>query len=170
MAQGRSRIVTLHDRDWRGYNVRAMMPLVALAGVFSLLDLLGRWFVADLSRFAEEVGSLVLFLPVVLMWSVVVALLLYRTITYTYRLTDRAILVDRGFRWPPESPVWLSDIQEVRAKYSTLGRCLGVGGVDILAVSGRTVKLTGVRDPLGFADAIQKQMEQTKAIAAHENN
>lgn len=144
------------DRVWRGYDVRAMIPPAAIAGVISLLLLVGRWLSDDLSDFAERIGSLVLFAPVLLMWLILIAIGLYRTVTYTYRLTDQALLVDRGFRSLPEPRIELSEVAEAQVSFEGFGKWLGVGQVSVTTRTGRILEMTGVYDPAGFAAAIRE--------------
>ncbi len=145
----------MRDHLWRGYDGRAMLPVFAAAAAASLVLLTGRWYLDDLSAFADRSGSLVLFGVDAVVWATVLAFWAYRTITYTYRLTDRALLIDRGFRWPPDTAVWLSDVADARAAAGPVGRRLGVGRVVVTTRTGRVVTLAGVRDPRGFAAAVR---------------
>jgi membrane protein YdbS with pleckstrin-like domain len=142
------------DRAWAGYHPRAALPTVTGAAVASLLVWTGRWFLDDLSELADRVGALAVFALAWCVWPGIVALYLYRTLTYTYRLTDRAVLVDFGFRHEPVPPVWLADVAQVRTGAGWLGRILGVGWVEVRTAA-RTVRLVGVRRPEEFADRIR---------------
>src|SRR5690348_16626494 len=86
------------DRAWAGYHPRAADTAVAAAAVVSLLVWTGRWYQEDLSALADRVGALAVFAPVWCVWLGLGAVYLYRAATYTYRLTDSAVLVDFGFR------------------------------------------------------------------------
>lgn len=152
----------IRDCIWRGYDPRALMPIFAVAVVISLTLLAGRWLSTDLSEFADRTGSLVLFLPVALMWVLLFIVGLYRTVTFTYRLTGKAIFVDRGFRWMPEAPMPLLDIDDVRAINGTVGRWFGVGRVVLLGRGGRLLTISGVAQPQEFADAIRLAVSQAR--------
>jgi membrane protein YdbS with pleckstrin-like domain len=143
------------DRAWRGYSRAALLPAVLLATAASAVVLTGRWYLSGLSELAGRFGALTVFALAAAVWPGLLAVLVYRTTTYTYRLTDRAVLVDRGFRHRPEPPVWLQEIAEVTAGAGPFGRLTGVGWVAIRTAGGRVVRLTGVRDPSGFASAIR---------------
>ena len=142
------------DCAWRGYDPRAMVPGLAVAAVISALLVSGRWYLDDLSRFADRVGALAVYAMALAVWPGLIVVLVYRCVTYTYRLTDRAVLIDRGFRFRPEPHVLLADLTGVTSGCSWLGRRLGVGWVQ-LAIGGRVVKLSGVRNPAAFAEAIR---------------
>jgi membrane protein YdbS with pleckstrin-like domain len=144
----------LAERDWWGYDPRAMFPAVAAAAAASAVVLSGRWYLEDLSWLADRAGALAVFGLAVAVWPGLVAVLLYRAVTYTYRLTDRAVLVDRGFLSRPEPPVWLAELTGVEPGAGWVGRQLGVGWVK-LATGGRVVRLTGVRHPEAVAEAIR---------------
>src|SRR5579859_5465306 len=102
------------DRRWAGYHPRAAAPAVAGTAVVSLLVWTGRWYMDDLSELADRVGGLAVFALAWGVWPALATVYLYRAATYTYRLTDRAVLVDFGFWHPPVPPVWLREVTEVR--------------------------------------------------------
>lgn len=153
-------ILPAEDRLWRGYSPRAAAPGVATAAALSAAVLAGRWHLDGLSALADRIGALAVYAVVLAVWPGVVAGVLYRAVTYTYRLTDRGLFVDRGFRWRPEPPVWLADVTGVRAEAGWLGRRLGVGRVRVDAAGGRVLTLAGVDDPAGFAAAIRAAVEK----------
>jgi hypothetical protein len=82
----------------------------------------------------------------------------YRAVTYTYRMTNRALLIDFGFWHSPIPPVWLSEITEVRVGAGWLSRLLGVGWVEVKTMS-RGERLVGVRNPNSFAAQIRAARE-----------
>jgi hypothetical protein len=114
----------------------------------------GRWYLEDLSDFSERVGSLVVFALAWGVWPALAAVLLYRTVTFTYRLTDRALLVDFGFLSSPVPPVPLAELTGVVAGGGWLSRRLGVGWIEVRTAE-RAVRLRGVRHPQLFAMAIR---------------
>jgi hypothetical protein len=140
----------LADRGWWGYDPRAMFPAVAVAAAASAVVLSGRWYLEDLSWLADRAGALAVFGLAVAVWPGLVAVLLYRCVTYTYRLTDRAVLIDRGSLSRPEPPVWLAELTGVE----TGSTWLGVGWVKLTA-GGRVVRLVGLRHPEAVAEAIR---------------
>jgi uncharacterized membrane protein YdbT with pleckstrin-like domain len=142
------------DRAWTGYHPRAAAPAFVVAAVASLLVWTGRWYLEELSELAERVGALVVFALAWGVWPALVAVYFYRTTTYTYRLTDRAVLVDFGFWHRPVAPVWLREITQVRTGGHWLHQLIGVGWVELRTV-GRAVRLVGVRHPEMFAEQIR---------------
>jgi len=155
----------LLDRTWRGYDPRAGFPAVAAAAAASAALLYGRWALPDLLDFAERAGALAVYAMVLAVWLGLLGMLLYRSVTYTYRLTDRAILTDRGSFNRPEPPVWLAELAGVEVVAGWLGRQLHVGRVVLREAGGREVLLTGVRNPTDFADAIRDAAAKLKSAA-----
>jgi hypothetical protein len=156
----------LLDRAWRGYDPRAAFPAVAAAAVASAVLLYGRWALPDLSDFAERAGALAVYAMVLAVWPGLLGLLLYRAVTYTYRLTDRAVLIDRGPLNRPELPVWLAELAGVEVVAGWLGRQLGVGWVVLRESGGRVIVLTGVRHPAEFAAAVRDAVARLKSAAS----
>jgi uncharacterized membrane protein YdbT with pleckstrin-like domain len=142
------------DRLWTGYHPRAAVPAVAGTALVALLVWTGRWYVEDLSGLADRVGALAVFAMAWGVWPAVAAVYLYRAATYTYRLTDRAVLIDFGFWHRPVPPVWLTEITAVRAGAGWVGRLLGVGWVEVRTAL-RTERLIGVRHAEAFAERIR---------------
>ena len=143
------------DRVWAGYHPRAAAPALAAAAVASLVVCVGRWHQDDLSELAKRAGALAVFALAWGVWPVLGAVYLYRAATYTYRLTDRAVLIDFGFRYRPVPPVWLREVTEVRSGAGPVGRLLGVGWVEVRTAD-RAVRLTGVRRPNALAGRIRE--------------
>src|SRR5262245_27345266 len=134
------------DLAWVGYHPRAMAPAVAVAAVLSLIVWTGRWYLDDLSELADRVGALAIFALAWAVWPALAAVLLYRTVTYTYRLTDRAVLIDFGFLSRPFRPVPLAEVTTVVVGRGWVGRRLGIGWVEVRTAD-RAVRLPGVRHP-----------------------
>lgn len=143
----------LAEWAWRGYDPRAAIPLIALAATISAALLTGRWYLD------EFVASLVPYLVVLALWPSLLGLPLYRAITYTYRVTDRALLVDRGFLNRPDPPVWLKEVTSVKCGANWLHRQLGIGWVRATTTDGRSIKLSALRDPDAFASMLRERIE-----------
>jgi membrane protein YdbS with pleckstrin-like domain len=150
-----------HDRAWAGYHPRAMAPAVATVAVASLLVWTGRWYVAPLSELVVRIGALAVFAIAWGVWPAMGAVILYRTVTYTYRLTNRAVLIDFGFWYHALPPVWLNEIESVRVRAGWLSRRLGVGSVELHTVDG-SVLLEGVRQPEAFAEQIRAAVQESE--------
>ena len=147
----------LEDRAWRGYDPRAAVPAAVAAVAVSAALVAGRFAVAEnVTALPDRLAALAVYASVLAVWPVVLGLAAYRAVVRTYRLTDRAILVDWGPFSRPEPPVWLATLAGVRSGAGWVGRLLGVGWVELRDQSGRTVRLGGVRDPAGFAAAVEK--------------
>lgn len=142
------------DRVWFGYHPRTMAPTVAAVAVASLVVWTGRWYLSDLSDLAKRFGPLAVFALAWGVWPALTAVFLYRTVAFTYRLTDGALLVDYGFWYRPVPPLPLNAVADVRTGAGPLGRVLGVGWVEARAAD-RVVRLTGVRRPDAVAEQIR---------------
>ena len=97
----------LTDLGWWGYDPRAAVPHVMVAAAVSAALLAGRWY------FEMPGGALAVYALVLAVWPGLLGVALYRAVTYTYRLTDRALLVDWGLAFPAEPPAWLADVTGV---------------------------------------------------------
>jgi hypothetical protein len=127
---------------------------VVLAAAASLLVWTGRWYLQELSELTDRIGALAVFAIAWCVWPAIAAVFLYRTVTYTYRLTDRAVFADFGFWYPAVPPVWLSEVKEVRSGAGWLSGLLGVGWVELVTAD-REVRLVGVRHPDALAALIR---------------
>ncbi len=152
----------LADQAWVGYHPRAMAPAVALTAVASLLVWTGRWYLDDLSDFADRAGGWAMFALAWAVWPALAAVFLYRTVTFTYRLTDRAVLVDFGFFCRPVPQVLLKDVTAVAVGRGWLARWLKVGWVEIHS-PGRVVRMKGVLKPLLFAEKVREAVAAARA-------
>jgi len=140
-----------------------MAPAVVSVAAMSLLVWTGKWYLDELSGLADRVGALALFVIAWGVWPGLGAVFLYRTVTFTYRLTDRAVLIDFGLWYPPVPPVLLTEIQEVRTGAGWFSRLLGVGWVELTIATG-TVRMTGVRHPEAFAEQIRAAARQETRV------
>lgn len=147
------------DRAWVGYHPRAMSPVVALAAVASVVVWTGQWYLDDISDLAERLGGWAMFALAWGVWPAVAAVFLYRTVTFTYRLTDRTVLADFGPLCPPVPPIPLPSVTAVVVGGGWLARRLRVGWVEVRTAD-RVVRLKGVRNPSLFA------MQLRAAVAA----
>ncbi len=155
------------DRAWVGYHPRAAVPALAAAAVASLVVWTGRWYLDDLSELADRAGALAVFALAWCVWPALGAAYLYRAATYTYRLTDRAVLIDFGFWHRPVPPVWLREVTAVRAGAGWVHRRLGVGWVEV-RTAGRAVRLVGVRRPDALAGRIREAARAARGGAPWE--
>jgi len=151
----------LIDRLWVGYHPLALLPWALLLAVLSLLVWTGHWYLDDVTRLADALGDRLRFALAWAGWPVLAAVFLYRTVTFTYRLTDRCLLVDFGPLHRPVAPIPLRDVTTVVVG-GGMSRWLGVGWVEV-RTAGRVVRLTGVRRPGLFA------MELRGAVAEARN-
>ena len=145
----------LVDRAWRGYHLRATIPWFVFGIGVDIFVLVGRWYLDDLPDTAHRVAAIGAYVAALVGSSLLVAALLYRTIHYTYRLTDRALLIDKGFLSQYLPPIWLNEIATVKARTNWVERQLGVGRVYVTTEAGQSIRMTGVREPEEFASMIR---------------
>lgn len=153
----------LVDRAWRGYDIRAAIPWLFLGIAVDIFVLVGRWSLDDLSSSAHRIAAIGAYVAALVGSSLLVTALLYRTVTYTYRLTDRAVLIDKGFFSLYLPPIWLEEIAEVTARMNWIGQRLGVGHVFVTTAAGRMIRMAGVRDPGEFARLIREEMTRRRS-------
>jgi hypothetical protein len=153
------------DLAWIGYHPLAAVPSLATAAVASLLVWTGRWYLDDLSALADRVGALAVFAVAWGVWPVLVAVYLYRALTYTYRVTDRAVLIDFGFWHRPVAPVALPEVTGVITGGDRLSALFGVGWVELRG-AGRAVRLLGVRRPEAVAELIRAAVRTARGADA----
>jgi PH (Pleckstrin Homology) domain-containing protein len=151
------------DLAWAGYHPRAMVPAIALAAITSLAVWTGRWYLDDLSDLAERIGTPVLFALFWGVWLAVTAVFLYRTVTYTYRLTNRALLIDFGFLAPLAPAVMLTEVTDVVTGGNWVSRLFGVGWIEVRTPE-RATRLRGVRKPELFAVVIRDAVAKAREV------
>jgi hypothetical protein len=157
----------LEDRAWRGYDPRAAVPAAVAAVAASAALLAGRWAVDLISVLPDWLGVFAVYVTVLAVWPTVLGVAAYRTVVRTYRLTDRAVLVDWGPLARPEPPVWLAELAAVGSGASWLGRRLDFGWVELRGKTGRTLRLTGLRDPNGFAKTVRELVSSSPGPPPH---
>jgi membrane protein YdbS with pleckstrin-like domain len=150
------------DLAWVGYHPRAAAPLLFVAAFVTALVLSGRWYLAGLADLADRVGALAVFALACAVWPGLLLVFLYRAVTYTYRLTDRAILADFGHFSKPVPPIPLEEVAAVTVSRGWVSRWLDVGAVEV-RTKNRILRMPGVRRPGAFADKIRTNVYARKA-------
>jgi hypothetical protein len=148
-----------HDLAWVGYHPRAAAPAIAIAAIANVLVLSGRWYLDG--ELADRVGALAVYALAWAVWPGLAAVFLYRAVMYTYRLTDRAVLVDFGYFSRPVQPIALMDAVGVEVGQNAMASWLGVGWVEV-RTKDRSLRMTGVRHPEAFAEKIRAAMAASR--------
>jgi membrane protein YdbS with pleckstrin-like domain len=156
---------SLRDLAWVGYHPRALLPAVGIGAIVTALLHWARWTLEDVSALAESIGELTVYILSWVIWVVIVTVLLYRCVTYTYRLTDRALLVDFGFVHRPVAPVPLTEVVGVASGGGRLRSWFGIGWVEVRTAQ-RTVRMTGIHKPELFAEQIRVARAAARQRAA----
>ncbi|MFO0803818.1 MAG: PH domain-containing protein [Gemmataceae bacterium] len=147
------------DQSWRGYDPRAAAPLLLLAAALTAALLASRFL------FNEFLSAVLTYLLVLGLWPALLFVAAYRSVTYTYRLTDRALLVDRGFLHHPVPPLTYDGIAKVEHGASPVYSWLRVGWVRVSMNDGREVKLRSLRDPAAFAASLEERRSRKPPAA-----
>ena len=153
------------DLAWRGYSGWTLLPSSVVCIALSVLLLTGSWFFDDIRRIGREFGSLIYFQLTVAIWIVQLSRLFYRGSMYVYRLTPRFLFIDRGFLYNPDPRVDLTKVAHVISGGNMLNRLVGVGWVEIVAMGGAAVKLTGITRPAEFVKEIESAVGKAKAAS-----
>ena len=144
------------DEEWRGYDLRAAAPLFSLALVLTIALLVARLLFSDL------IDALITYFIVLILWPVLLFISMYRAITYTYRITDRALLVDRGPLHRPQAPMPYGEMTAIEHGRSWLSSLLDVGWVRVTMADGRRVYLRSLGAPETFAAVLRKRSTAAK--------
>lgn len=151
------------DELWRGYDLRAAVPMLVLAGLLTVALLVSRL------AFNDFLDAILTYVLVLVIWPVLLFVAVYRAVTYTYRITDRALLVDRGFLNRPITPLAYSEMTQVEHGGHPVHTWLGIGWVRVSMADGRVVRLPALRDPAAFAAVLRERLssrvEQPDGIA-----
>jgi hypothetical protein len=131
-----------------------MIPLLAGTAVLSVAVWTSRWYLDDVSEFADAAGAWAWFALAWGVWPALAGVFLYRSVTVTYRLTDRALLADFGPLSRPVPAVRLGAVTAVVTGGGWVARWLGVGWVEVRTAD-RAVRLTGVLHPAPFAERVR---------------
>jgi len=147
------------DVAWRGYAGWAMIPGFVVCAVVTLALLgLDWWLDPDDTRFSNWLlGPLLLGV-----WLVQGLRWLYRTVTYTYRVTNRHLYIDFGSMNLPVPRVAWAAVRGVRVDRGVIERRLGVGSVCVDLTDGRVVEMPGVWQPNEFANFLRTMAKVTK--------
>jgi uncharacterized membrane protein YdbT with pleckstrin-like domain len=146
------------EQAWRGYSGWAMLPSFVICLLISLALLTGGWFFEDIRGFGDEHGSYLFFVIVWIIWFVQIARWIYRGSTFCYRLTDKHLLIDRGFLHLPIAPIPLREIALVQWGSNVVYRLFSLGWVTVHLKNGTRQQMSGVHEPEPFAKLIQTQM------------
>lgn len=147
------------DEQWRGCDLRGAAPLFALALLLTFSLLVTRLL------FNELLDALIAYLIVLVLWPTLLFVAVYRAVTYTFRITDRALVVDRGFLHGPILPLPYAGIAKVEHGDNWIHALLNIGWVRATMADGRSVKMPSLRDPAGFAALLR-----ARAAAAAEKS
>lgn len=149
---------SLRDLIWVGYHPRAAAPIFIAAGLVNVLVLSGRWYLDGLSELADRAGALAVFALAYAVWPGLLAVFLYRSVTFTYRLTDRMLAADFGFLLKRVEPILLSEVTAVVTGGGLMARWIGIGWVEVRTKE-LVLRMTGVRRPAVFAEQIRVAVE-----------
>jgi membrane protein YdbS with pleckstrin-like domain len=148
------------DIAWGHYSGRALLPSFIVCGLLSLALLTGGWFFEDIRGIGQDFGSLIFFEVTIAIWIVQISRWLYRGSTYTYRLTNKHLYIDRGFLYDRQAPIPLAKIAKVEWGCDVLGYYAGVGWVRVTTATPETIVMKGIRRPAAFAELIERKIKK----------
>jgi hypothetical protein len=150
------------DVWWGAYSPRTMVPVFVVSAlltgaVLALGWYLGIWPGYNPARSIIQVGILVLWLGELLLW-------VYRVIGTSYRLTNRFLYIDRGFRGPALEAIALNRIRQVVVDRRSGDRWLRIGRIRIVFADAAQalVWLEGVAEPDHVALLMHRQISQNR--------
>jgi uncharacterized membrane protein YdbT with pleckstrin-like domain len=139
-----------------------MAPGFTACAVLTAAVLLTGWYLGiwpgyNWMRPIIQLGLLALWMGELLLWTL-------RVVGINYRLTNRCLYIDRGFREPIPEGIPLGAIQQVVVEQNRLQRRLGIGRIHILlSDSSRSpAVMEGVADPNQIALMIREQAERSR--------
>ena len=135
------------DVWWGSYSGRAMAPHLALcvlvsAAILTAAFFLGAWLDTRLARWVAQ-GLMLL------LWLALFGTSISRCLGVNYRLTNRRLYVQRGFRHPAEPGLEIARIRNLEIRQSPAEAWLGVGRIVIDQVDAQNPRriLAGVYEP-----------------------
>jgi membrane protein YdbS with pleckstrin-like domain len=146
-----------NDLHWASYSGWAMLPSFLVC--FLLTGGIA-WFGFAVAR---PMAQAVILGAGGVVWLVQLARWAHRVFSFTYRLTNRRLFIDRGLWFPDRLQVLLSGIDRVEVEQGGLEEFMGLGRVRLRFRDERheTLLLTGIREPQTFARLIDKARATT---------
>ncbi|MGE3806172.1 MAG: PH domain-containing protein [Gemmataceae bacterium] len=144
------------DLWWGSYAGRTMAPVFLLCLLLTVAVSLAVFIIWD-DRFAHpQIMWHATVVPLGLLWLIVLGRWLYRTLTWSYRLTNQQLYRDTGFLHMADGAVALKEIVQVNVHASLIERTLGVGRLEVVTDDGKAaLSLAGIHDPEWVARLIR---------------
>jgi uncharacterized membrane protein YdbT with pleckstrin-like domain len=153
---------------WGGYAGRTMLPAFALCFLLTAVVVLVASLVWQEEHLSDAVISHFALYLIVALWAVVLVRWAYVTVTISYRLTTRHLLVEYGLAHPGLPPLPLETIAKVKVEQNAWERLVGVGRLRIETTNGRTECLPGVHAPAVVADEILRRVQKARGGSARD--
>jgi uncharacterized membrane protein YdbT with pleckstrin-like domain len=151
------------DLWWGSYSPRTMAPVFVVCALLTAAVLLVGWLLGvwpgyNPARSIIKLGILGLWVCLLVLW-------VFRVVGINYRLTNRCLYVDRGFREPIPEGIALDRVQQVVVERNFVERWLGIGRIRILLAdsSQPPTVMEGVADPEQIALLIREQVQRNRA-------
>jgi hypothetical protein len=149
-----------HDICWASYSGWTMLPsfLVCFLVTSGIA-----WFGFTVTR---PMAQTVILGASGIVWLVQLARWAHRFFSFSYRLTNRRLFIDRGFVFPDRLQVMLGGIDRTAADQNRFEKWIGVGKVRLRLRDRRheTLVLAGVREPLTFVRLIEEARLRAPAV------
>ena len=92
--------------------------------------------------------------------------IMYWVTTTEIGLTNRRLIVKRGFPSRHTQEMELRAIEEIELDQGVLGRLLGFGRIDVQGTGDDNVKVPAIADPLAFLRAVESAIGDARPSAA----
>jgi hypothetical protein len=152
------------DVWWGAYAGRTMLPGFGFCVLFLLVAIIAGWYCWARLGFDRLTTRYSAFALIGLVWGLQIIRWLHRTITFSYRLTNRRLLLERNFVRSGRAELGLDTITEVRALQSPIERRLGIGTLYVFAADKNlpAMVLAGVVSPDKVSDQIRSLSKHLK--------
>ncbi|VTS07262.1 PH domain-containing protein [Tuwongella immobilis] len=151
------------DLAWRGFSGWAMLPSFAICSLLSAAVIAAGWYAHQNDWLRIGVTHWMVVGTCSSIWAMQLFRWAYRSITVTVRLTPMHLFRDGGFLYPPQTPIPLANIQDVRTGGSLWDRMLGTGWVEIRSdAEAEPVRLEGIYRPGLFAQQIRQTIHEAE--------
>lgn len=146
---------------WGGYSGWAMLPLFFVCACVTAAMIGSAWYLYSEENVPGDRARYAVYLLALALWSMVIAVGLYRMVSWNYRLTTRRLFLIRGINPRTAAVTPLGDIQCILVSQTPVERRLNIGSVRVQA-SRLEMDLPGVRDPHHVAGLIEKQVKRVR--------
>jgi len=142
------------DLFWSGHSGWATLPSIVIGVAMSATVMLGAEYLSQWTLLHDEWAAFAAFWVILICWAGMAIVWTYRSASFVYRLTSKALYLDFGRLYGPTPPILLASITDVKCRAWALRRLFGVGSVIVSSEGCAPLRLRGIFHPERFAEAI----------------